>query len=479
VTDSAEQPRGRILVVEDTVANIQMLSASLKNVGYQVAVATNGAQALEAVARLKPDLILLDIEMPVMDGFETCRALKQSGDWRDIPVIFLTSRADPDDIVKGFELGAVDYLSKPFNAHELLARVNTHLTVDELRRSLAEKNAELGRAHELVRRAFGRYVSEEVAETLLTSPEGLELGGEERVVTILMSDLRGFTALASRRKPQEVIACLNIYLEAAVDVITRYQGTIDEIIGDGILVIFGAPVSASDHADRAVACAIDMQRAMVAVNERLSQLGVEPLELGIGIHSGPVVVGNIGSMRRTKYAAVGANVNMAGRIESFTTGGQVLVSEDTKRLMQAQVHTAREFDVEPKGASRIVRLLDVKGIDAPWNLRMQDSVSVVMALQVPVTVSFTVMEEKFVGRDSFEGSIIGLSPAEGHLVSEHAVAPLSDVRMTLKAGAGGSPGGEIYGKMIDVVAGTSAMRIRFTKVAPELREWLRSTGAGG
>src|ERR1019366_8286322 len=172
--------------------------------------------------------------------------------------------------VKGFELGAVDYVAKPFNAHELLARVNTHLTVDELRRSLAGKNAELARAHELVRRAFGRYVSEEVAVSILQSPEGLEMGGEEREVTILMSDLRGFTALAARLKPREVIEFLNLYLESMVDIISHYEGTIDEIIGVAILVLFGAPVACADHAARAVACGLAMQLAMTEVNQRLT-----------------------------------------------------------------------------------------------------------------------------------------------------------------------------------------------------------------
>ncbi|HMP84135.1 MAG TPA: response regulator, partial [Verrucomicrobiota bacterium] len=204
----------RILVVDDTPANIQSLAAILKEKGYQISVATNGKQALEVVSRVKPDLILLDVMMPEMDGFETCRRLKASEESRHIPVIFLTAKTETTDIVQGFELGAVDYVAKPFNAHELLARVNTHLTMDELRRSLAEKNAELARAHELVRRAFGRYVSEEVAASILQSPDGLELGGEEREVTILMSDLRGFTAMAARLTPHQVIEFLNLYLEA-------------------------------------------------------------------------------------------------------------------------------------------------------------------------------------------------------------------------------------------------------------------------
>src|SRR5512135_1114613 len=252
----------RILVVDDTPANLQALAGILKEKGYQISVATNGKQALEVLARVRPDLVLLDVMMPEMDGFETCRRMKASEQWRQIPIIFLTAKTDVTDIVQGFELGAVDYVAKPFNAHELLARVNTHLTMDELRRSLAGKNAELARAHELVRRAFGRYVSEEVAASILKSPDGLELGGEEREVTILMSDLRGFTALAGRLSPHDVIELLNLYLEAMVDVISRYEGTINEIIGDAILVVFGAPIACEDHADKAVACALAMQLAM-------------------------------------------------------------------------------------------------------------------------------------------------------------------------------------------------------------------------
>src|SRR5690242_5614962 len=219
---------GRILVVDDTPANIQALAGTLKAKGYQISVATNGRQALDVLVRVQPDLILLDVMMHEMDGFETCRRIKASEAWREIPIIFLTAKTEVADIVQGFELGAVDYVAKPFNGHELLARVSTHLTMDELRRSLAEKNIQLARAHELVRRAFGRYVSEEVASSILQSPEGLEMGGEERDVSVLMSDLRGFTALAARLKPQEVIEFLNLYLETMVDVISRYEGTINE-----------------------------------------------------------------------------------------------------------------------------------------------------------------------------------------------------------------------------------------------------------
>jgi class 3 adenylate cyclase/CheY-like chemotaxis protein len=468
----------RILIVEDTPANIQTLAAILKERGYQISVATNGKQALDALARVQPDLILLDVMMPEMDGFETCRRIKASEPWRNIPVIFLTAKTETTDIVQGFELGAVDYVAKPFQAHELLARVNTHLTMDELRRSLAQKNAELARAHELVRRAFGRYVSEEVAASILKSPEGLDLGGEEREVTILMSDLRGFTALAARLTPHEVIESLNLYLEAMVDVISRYEGTIDEIIGDAILVIFGAPLACDDHAAKAVACGLAMQLAMSEVNQRLIAKGAAELEMGIGIHTGRVIVGNIGSLRRTKYAAVGSNVNLAGRIESFTTGGQVLISEDVREKVKFPLRLDAQFQVEPKGATRSLQLHEVGGIGEPFNLELSPRSKPLAPLPQPLPVRFTVLEEKFVGRTVHEARLAAVSDSEARIESEQALVPLSNLKIELEAGAGTNPGGEIYAKVVGPVTGASRQtRIRFTSLSPDLKVWVQKMAA--
>jgi adenylate cyclase len=463
----------RILVVDDTPANIQTVVAILKGQGYQLSVATNGKQALDVVEKIRPDLILLDVMMPEMDGFETCRRIKSAEAWREIPIIFLTAKTETADLVKGFEMGAVDYVGKPFNAHELLARVNTHLTVDQLRRSLAAKNVELARAHELVRRAFGRYVSEEVAESLLRAPEALALGGEERDTTILMSDLRGFTALASRMTPREVIELLNLYLETMVDVIGRYEGTIDEIIGDAILVIFGAPLACTDHAAKAVACGLAMQLAMADVNHRLMARDVAHLEMGIGIHTGPVIVGNIGSLRRTKYAAVGSNVNLAGRVESFTTGGQVLITEDTRVRIEAPLRIDGQFQVEPKGATKSLRLFEVGGIGSPFSLSLPSRAAPLRALAEPLPVQFTVLEEKFVGRTVHEGYVTELSDYETRLRSSPAPAILSNLKITIAAGAPGNPAGEIYGKVVDASAGPPGLaRVRFTSITPELRAWV-------
>lgn len=462
----------RVLVVDDTPANIQALAAILKDKGYLVSVATNGRQALDVLGRVHADLILLDVMMPELDGFETCKRIKEVEAWREIPIIFLTAKTETVDIVTGFELGAVDYVGKPFNAHELLARVSTHLTIDTLRRSLAAKNEELSRAHELVRRAFGRYVSEEVAASILQSPEGLELGGEEREVTILMSDLRGFTAMAARLAPRQVIEFLNLYLEAMVEVITRYQGTIDEIIGDAILVIFGAPLPSPDHAVKAVACALDMQLAMRGVNDRLQAAGAAPLQMGIGIHTARVVVGNIGSLRRTKYAAVGSGVNLAGRIESFTTGGQVLISESTRAQIKSPLRLGGQFQVEPKGAPGKLDLFDVRGLGEPFQLELVGAEAVLHPLPRPAPFTFTVLEEKFVGRTVDPGELLAASHEEATLTVSTPVTPLTNLRMTFAGTEDGPPAGEIYAKVTAAMPGTPlTLRVRFTAVAPELTPW--------
>lgn len=467
----------KILVVDDTPSNIQSLAATLKPAGYQVLVATNGQQALDVMAKVRPDLILLDIMMPVMDGYEACARMKANPAWREIPVIFLTAKTDTADLVKAFELGAVDYVSKPFNSHELLARVQTHLTMNQLRVGLADKNDELARINAIVRNAFGRYVSEEVVASILETPDGLEIGGEERELTILMSDLRGFTALTEQLSPQTVIGALNRYLEAMVEVIYRFDGTIDEIIGDAILVMFGAPVVRDDHAERAVACALAMQCAMTGVNEQLLAGGGPELEMGIGVHTGRVIVGNIGSERRTKYAAVGANVNMAGRIESYTTGGQVLISESTREAIRSPLAVAHTFSVEPKGSARRIALFEITGIGEPHHLALPDSHTTLHLLPIPVPVQCLLLEDKAVGRVAYEGMLLSGSRRDGELITAAPLVELSNVKL-LVAGApdgasDGAPAGEIYAKVTRAGAGSGLpSRLRFTSISPDLRNWL-------
>jgi adenylate cyclase len=271
-----------------------------------------------------------------------------------------------------------------------------------------------------------------------------------------------------------VIEFLNLYLEAMVDVISRYEGTIDEIIGDAILVIFGAPVACEDHATKAVACGLAMQLAMPEVNRRLAAKRAGELEMGIGIHTGRVIVGNIGSLRRTKYAAVGSNVNLAGRIESFTTGGQLLISENTREKIKSPLRIDGQFQVEPKGAAHRLQLFEIGGIAEPFNLSLPARSKALCPLPQPLPIRFTVLEEKFVGRTVYAGKLTAVSELEAGIESELALAPLSNLKIELEPQAGANPRGEIYAKVIGPVADASRQtRIHFTSVSPELKVWVQ------
>jgi adenylate cyclase len=238
-------------------------------------------------------------------------------------------------------------------------------------------------------------------------------------------------------------------------------------------------VACVDHAEKAAACGLDMQLAMKGVNERLAGKGASPLEMGIGIHTGCVIVGNIGSERRTKYAAVGSNVNLAGRIESFTTGGQLLISESTREKIKASLRVDGQFQVEPKGASRCLRLHEIGGIGDPFNLSLPVRSETLVPLPIPLPIHFTVLEEKFVGRTVYEGRLAAISVSEGGIASDVALAPLSNLKVQLELVPGTSPGGEIYAKVIGDLAGaTGQTRIRFTSVSPELKDWIQRMAAG-
>jgi class 3 adenylate cyclase len=215
-----------------------------------------------------------------------------------------------------------------------------------------------------VLRVFGRYVTDEVVDDILRSPEGLRLGGRRRTVTVMMADLRGFTPLAESLPPEDVIAILNNFLASMTEVIVRHRGTIDELIGDAILVIFGAPLAAEDDAERAVECAIEMQHAMEEVNRYSSQNGFPRLEMGIGIHTGLVVAGNIGSEKRSKYGVVGSAVNLASRIQSVAAGEQILASAATAQLLGERLHIGERLTIQAKGFAGPVEIYDVIGMGA-------------------------------------------------------------------------------------------------------------------
>jgi adenylate cyclase len=371
-----------------------------------------------------------------------------------------------------------DYISEELRQEkddlEMVLEMTTEHS-DTVSEELHSKALELEDRNQFIRETFGRYVSDEVVACLLDSPEGLNLGGEKRKVTILMSDLRGFTALAERLGPQEVVTFLNGYLDAMVSVILAYHGTILEILGDGLMVIFGAPLQRENDAERAVACAVAMQLAMSDINEPNRRSGLPEIEMGIGIHTGEVVVGNIGSPKRTKYGAVGSDVNLTGRIESYTTGGQILISSATQKEIANLLKITRQMTVEPKGVAEPIAIYEVSGIGGVHNLFLPEHQEVLSPLEVEIPVQYTVLEEKFAGRTVFWGRFVKLSTREAELHTETPVALLSDLRIQLMKNNGEVMEGDLFAKVLSNPTERSArFLVRFTSIPPEVKAFLQN-----
>ncbi|MDX2244871.1 MAG: adenylate/guanylate cyclase domain-containing protein [Leptolyngbyaceae cyanobacterium bins.302] len=345
--------------------------------------------------------------------------------------------------------------------------------------NLAQANRELENKNALIRQVFGRYLSNEVVTNLLETPDGLALGGERRKITILTSDLRGFTATAERLQPEEVIKILNFYLEYMADVITRYEGTIDEFMGDGILALFGAPTVRMDDTERAIACAIAMQQAMIPVNQQMQAWGFSPLEMGIGVHTGEVVVGNLGSEKRTKYGIVGSHVNLTYRIEACTVGGQILVSEDVMNEVGELLHIVRKQQVQMKGVHHPISLYDIGGIAGTHNLFLPQPEEHFLELAEAIPVQYVALESKQVGDRCHHARLVKLSDREALIqhsvgIFDQTLPPaLTNLKLTFEQQiASAEIGEDFYAKVLEKPAPEHSFYIHFTALPPTLRAYL-------
>lgn len=336
--------------------------------------------------------------------------------------------------------------------------------------------AYIARTARQIRKTFGRYLTDAVVANLLENPEGLKLGGERRNITILTSDIRGFTNFSERFSPEKVVKILNFYLGSMAEVITKFQGTIDEFMGDGILVLFGAPTIRDDDAKRAVACAVAMQLAMEKVNDKMKEWGLPKLEMGIGINTGEVVVGNIGSDKRTKYGVVGSQVNLTYRIESYTVGGQILISESTLKAAASIVKINREKEVKPKGVLQPLTIYEVGGVAGDYNLFLPQEEERFFLIPEGVNLQFkyTIVEGKHINNSGFIGSLIKLSDKGAEIYSHQEDSqaipePMSNIKLNLLNPDNLTKvSGDIYGKVLDKAAQTGNFYICFTAKPPEV-----------
>ena len=380
-----------------------------------------------------------------------------------------TARDSTEDVVEALRLGANDYVTKPLDFPVVLARIETQLALKRQKQEIRRLADDLELRNRFIRSLFGRYLSDEVVTGLLASPEGPRLGGELRKVTLLMSDLRGFTPLTEGLAPDQVLRLLNSYLGAMADVILTHQGTIDEFVGDAILAIFGAPLGRPDDARRAVLCAVEMQAAIQELNRRNEAEGLPRLEMGIAIHTGEVIVGNIGSERRAKYGVVGSAVNHAGRIESFTVGGQVLISDATLREVGEGLRVGSRLAIDAKGTRERIVVYDLRGFG---EARVPDAPEEAVALPEPLNVLCHVVVGKRVEAEAFGGRLVELAVHGGTLLTPRRLRPLSNLKLEMRP-LGRAPV-ELYAKVVHVAA-ESSVTVRFTSLPADVEAWLRGT----
>jgi class 3 adenylate cyclase len=336
---------GTILIVDDNRVNRLMLARGLEHEGHSVVFAEHGGEALDLLREQRFDLILLDVLMPELDGYEVLAKLKEDPHLRDIPVIVTSALDELDSVVRCVEMGAEDYLSKPVNPVLLNARINASLEKKRLR----DQQREL----------ISKFATREVAEDLLTS--GFELGGKHVEASAMFCDIRSFTTIAEAREPAETIELLNDYYLLMMDAINGEGGIVNQMVGDGLMAIFGAPAPRDDHRQAAVLAALQMVELIRLFNEEQAARDKVQIQIGVGIASGRVVAGYTGTHNRATYTCVGDTVNVAARLEAHTKelGRQILIDENTRSGIDDGIVVEAQGELMMKGKTRPTKVYAV------------------------------------------------------------------------------------------------------------------------
>jgi adenylate cyclase len=354
----------KILVVDDTPANVKLLSDLLAAKGYQVTSAASGEAALERLAAAVPDLVLLDVMMPGMSGYEVCRKIRANPATALLPVVMCTSLDPQQERVKGIEAGADDFLSKPVNQPELFARVRSLLRIKALHDELAALNAELEKrvseqVAEIGRLArLKRFVSPRVGELILAGEVDDPLKTRRREITVVFTDLRGFTAFSETAEPEEVMDALREYHAALGRLVHAHEGTIEHFAGDGVMILFNDPLPHAEHEMAAIRMALEMRDAVAGLAAGWKKRGHD-LGFGVGIANGYATLGAIGFEGRRDYGAVGPVTNISARLCAEARAGQVLVSQRVFGKVEAGVQAEHIGELTLKGLHRPVPAYNV------------------------------------------------------------------------------------------------------------------------
>ena len=361
----------RILIVDDNETNRCLLTARLGAEGYETTEAENGERALAVAHEVAPDVVLLDVMMPKIDGFEVCRRMKGDPTLGFVPIVMVTARTDSKDVVTGLNAGADEYLTKPIDHAALVARVRSMLRIKELHDRVEAQAVELASWNRMLEQRVAeqleqiervsrlkRFLSPQIAELILSSSTYEPLASHRRQVTIVFGDLRGFTAFAEIAEPEEVMAVMREYHATLGSLIHEFEGTLERFLGDGIMVIFGDPIPCPDPCERAVQMA-------VAMRDRLSELSNKwrrerhELGFGVGIAYGYATLGAIGFEGRSEYSAIGTVVNLAARLCAEACDGQILIDSKVRAALDGRATAEPVGELTLKGLHRPVAAFNV------------------------------------------------------------------------------------------------------------------------
>jgi adenylate cyclase len=358
-----------ILIVDDNPGNREILMTRLKRHGYELLQAADGEEALASAAKNMPDLILLDVAMPKLDGFEVCRRLKSNPLLPFMPIILVTARSASQDVITGLDAGADEYLTKPIDHAALIARVRSMLRVKALHDEVAESNRTLeqrvnGQVAELDRlNRLKGFLSPQIAKLVISSGDEKLLECHRRAITAMFCDLRGFTAFAEVAEPEDILAVLQEYYSCLGDSIDRFEGTLQHFAGDGLFVIFNDPLPCSDPSARAVRMAVEMRSGISGLAQKWRRYGHE-LGFGIGIAAGHATLGNVGYQGRSHYSASGTVINLASRLCAQAADGQILTDGRVQLAVETIASTEQLGDLGLKGFHRSIRVFNVRTLIA-------------------------------------------------------------------------------------------------------------------